>query len=283
MVVKTQWCNDSSFENRHNTRCWAPDFTLDVTGMTRHHCILTCRTRKDCQFLNYQSIEGRCQLMSVCVALHRMAGMEAILFGKVQLLNECANWIPATEYGKEKRCKGKPNCVARLITDRYILLGSMVYPNFKGAYYNGSGTPMIVETRNIKSIDFLQRVVTGCRLSFHGPDFPHFWSLAIPGGFLYMDDGALATLYVAYEEGAKGYYNSIMKKVYYVKDDIVNITSRMYLLLARSVWISMCYPMAIMGNRQNWRIWQVTTNRHNYVYLTASCGIYSFIFSCNYY
>ena len=261
-VVKTQRCNDSPFEIRRNTRCWAPNFALDMTGMNRHHCILTCRTRKDSQFLNYQSREGRCQLGSVYVALHRVTGIEAVLFEKVQLLNECANWILATEYGIEKPCMGKSSCFARFIADKYILLGSMVYPNFKGVYYNGYGAPMIVETTDINSIDFLQKEVTGCRMSSRGPNFPNVCSLAIPGGFLYMDNGTLATLYVAREDGGKGYYNSITKKAYYVKDDIVNITWRMYLLLAQSVWISMRYPMAILGNRQNWRIWQMTTNRH---------------------
>ena len=86
-----------------------------------------------------------------------MTGIEAVLFGKVQLLNECANWIPPTEYGKDKPCKGKSSCFARFIADKYILLGSMVYPNFKGVYYNGSGAPMIVETTDINSIDFLQK------------------------------------------------------------------------------------------------------------------------------
>ena len=96
----TQSCNDFPFEIRHDTRCWASDFVLDMTGVTHHHCILTCRTRKDCQFLNYQPRDGRCQLAGVCEALHQVTGIEAVLFGKVQLFNvQCMckldprNWV----------------------------------------------------------------------------------------------------------------------------------------------------------------------------------------------
>ena len=214
--------------------------------------------RKDCQSLNYQFREGRCQLASVCVALHRVIGAEVVLFGKVELLNECANWIPAIEFGNYKSRWCYTDCVARLITDKYILLGSMLYPNFKGAYYNGSGAPMFIETMDINSIDFLEGV-PGCQLSWHGPrNFPNFWGLAIPGGFLYMDDVVLATLYVTNEDGKIGYYNSVTKKVCHVNDDIVNVTSRIYLLLARYVWRSMRYPMTRVGpvRSKKWRFWQ---------------------------
>ena len=229
----TQRCNDFPFEIRHDTRCWASDFALDMTGMTRHHCILTCRMRKDCQSLNYQFREGRCQLASVCVALHRVIGVETMLFGKVELFNECANWIPATEFGNYGRCSHHPDCVARLITDKYILLGSILYPTFTGAYYNGSGAPTVVETTDINRIDFLQGV-PGCRLSWHGynPNYP-VSTKAVPGGLVHMDNAALATLYVALKDGKIGYYNSITKKSYYINDDFVNVKSHIYLLLAR--------------------------------------------------
>ena len=252
-----QWCNDSPYEIRHATQCWAPDFALDMRGMIRHHCILTCMMRKDCRFLNYQFKEGRCQFASVCVALRSLAGIEAMLFGKAEQSNKCANWIPATEFGNSRRPRHTP-CVARLITDKYILLGSMLYPNFKGAYYNGSGAPMVIETMDINSTDFLE-AAPGCRMSWHGPgNYPNFWGLAIPGGFLYMDDAVLATLYVAMVDGKIGYYNSVTKKVYHVNDDIVNVTSGIYLRLARYVWRSMRYPMTRMGpvRYKKWRFWQ---------------------------
>ena len=150
--VNTQWCNDSPSEIRHNSRCWASNFTLNETGMTRHHCILTCRTRKDCQFLNYQFRGGRCQLASVCVALHRVIGVEAVLFGKVELLNECANWIPAIEFGNNRGHSCGTGYVARLIMDKYIILGSMLYPTFAGAYYNGLGEPTVVQTTDMNSL-----------------------------------------------------------------------------------------------------------------------------------
>ena len=133
--VGTQQCNDSPVEVQYSRRCWAPHFAFDMTGITYHHCILTCRMIRECQFLSYHFTEGRCQFTSVCVALLKETGVpwvETVLFGKVELLNECANWIPATEHGDNRglKCNRAMGFVARLNTDKNIILGSILYPNF---------------------------------------------------------------------------------------------------------------------------------------------------------
>ena len=237
--ITARACNDSAIEIRHDTRCWAPYFALDMTGMTRHHCILTCRIHRDCQFLNYQLKEGRCQLASVCVVLYRVTGVAAVLFGKLEQPNECVNWIPATEFGNSRgfHCNQGTGYVARLITEKYIIIGRIQYPTFKGAYYNGSGAPTVVETTDLDGINFF-KCVPGCRCSWNSyrvtSPMP---SINVQGDWVYINDGVLAPLCVACadtnSQRKSGYYNSITKKTYYVDDNIVNITSNIRLLYAR--------------------------------------------------
>ena len=246
--VKTYQCNESPMKIRHDRRCWAADFALNMTGITRHDCILTCKIRKDCHFVNYHFREGRCQLGSVCRALQWVPEEDAIIFEEVDVLNECMKWIPAKQFGDNKgfRCKHtETGYVSRLITDTYIIPGSTLYPDFKGAYYNGSGGPSMVETTDIERVDFLQEG-PGCRLSWHIylPSNPEPHSAA-PGGFVRMDDGAAASLYVACVDSLgwkHGYYKSVTKKAYYVNDNVANVTSIIRLLLARPNWTSIRHP-----------------------------------------
>ena len=183
---------------------------------------------------------------------------------------------PASEHGDNRglKCNRDMGFVARLNTDKNIILGSILYPNFKGVYYSESGVPTVVETADLDKIDFLKGVPS-CRLSWHKNPV---WSQVVAGGSVHMDNGAVASLYVACIGGHPGYYNSIMEKTYYVNDTIANTSPKIQLLLARYKWIFTCHPMGVqlvtawpvgykqdIYNGRNWRLRQMITNRHSAV------------------
>ena len=99
-------------------------------------------------------------------------------------------------------------------------------------------------------------------MSLHGPNFPNVWSLAIPGGFLYMDNGTLATLYVVREDGGErllqlNHKEGLLRERWYYKHYMAYIPSSIGTIRV-NIYVLSPWPFWVTDKTDEFGKWQQT-------------------------
>ena len=216
--INADICDGNRVEERHGYRCWVPNVASAMRGTTYQQCIMACRTRKDCGFLNFNSAEGQCQLGNFCLEMQPAPGVETVAFGEFYH-NDCVQWIPLNVVGGTKvKWRSSDLYVSRLMTDTYAMPGSTNLIELKIPYYDGSSDPIVVTTTRYEDISYLSNP-GGCtyKWSVFKPGKMPLPKITVLGGYVFMEDGKPDALYVVHvNPDGFGYYNPRTLKTFYL-------------------------------------------------------------------